>query len=187
MLKQLLALSFGLVIHLSAVDAGNATPPQSSVGSSTVAYIVQPDVRREAPARVNSASGTTSTSGGARRRDAVAANRGSDNALVSYLQGESLTELAHDLALHDKDQARDLVHHEMISLHQRYLLDHPALTGRLHVNVPAQTRDNVLSHYARGESLETIAAEFDLYGPNDAREVVRDALSTLTRTLRRAR
>jgi hypothetical protein len=121
------------------------------------------------------------------RREAPTANSGSNNALVGYLGGETLTDLASDLALHDNDQARDLVHQEMISVHRRYLHDHPALDGRLHANLPAPTRDDVLSHYARGESLEMIAAEFNLYGPNDAREIVRDALSTLSRRLRRAR
>lgn len=186
MRKQLLALCFGLVIRGSAVEAGNVTPSQPSLGPSTVAYVVQPYSRHETSGRVTSA-GVTSKPSRVLRRETPTSRSGSNNALVSYLGGESLTKLAADFALHDTDQARDLVHQQMICVHQRYLRDHPALDGRLHANLPAPPRDDVLSHYARGESLATVAADFKLYGPNDARETVRDALSALAQRLRRAR
>jgi hypothetical protein len=187
MRKQLLALCFGLVVSGSVVEAESVTPSQSSLGASTVAYVAQPDSHHETSGRVNNAAGSTSKPSRLLHRETPTSRSGSNYALVGYLAGESLTELASDLTLHDKDQARDLVHQQMISVHQRYLHDHAALDGRLHANLLAPTRDDVLSHYARGESLETIAAELNLYGPNDAREIVREALSALSRRLRRAR
>jgi hypothetical protein len=43
--------------------------------------------------------------------------------VARYMQGESLDQLASDLALADRDQARDVVHHAMIDLQKRYFHD----------------------------------------------------------------
>jgi hypothetical protein len=50
-----------------------------------------------------------------------------------------------------------------------------------HTTLPADTRADVLSHYLHGESLERLAAEYQLAGRDDARAVVHDALLSLTR------
>jgi hypothetical protein len=47
--------------------------------------------------------------------------------------------------------------------------------------LPVATRDQVLDHYMRGESLEALAAEFHLYGRDDARAAVHDAMIALTK------
>ena len=44
--------------------------------------------------------------------------------VARYMQGESLEDLASDLSLADRDQARDVVHQAMIDLQKRYLHDH---------------------------------------------------------------
>jgi hypothetical protein len=47
--------------------------------------------------------------------------RSGEGALVSrYLQGESLDELASDLSVGDRDEARDAVHRAMQDLQRRY-------------------------------------------------------------------
>jgi hypothetical protein len=47
--------------------------------------------------------------------------RTGDDAIVSrYLQGETLDELANELRLGDRDEARDAVHRAMQSLRRRY-------------------------------------------------------------------
>lgn len=50
--------------------------------------------------------------------------RGEAAVVARYMQGESLDQLASDLALADRDQARDVVHHAMIDLQKRYFHDH---------------------------------------------------------------
>jgi len=53
--------------------------------------------------------------------------------------------------------------------------------------LPAQTRTEVLSHYLRGESLEQIAVDYRLHDRDDAREVVHDAMISLTKRYYRDR
>ena len=43
--------------------------------------------------------------------------------VARYMQGESLEELASDLSLSDRDQARDVVHQAMLDLQRRYFHD----------------------------------------------------------------
>ena len=53
--------------------------------------------------------------------------------------------------------------------------------------IPTETRNEVLSHYVSGESLDKIALEFHLGDRNDARSVVHDAMTSLTRRYYRDR
>jgi hypothetical protein len=53
-----------------------------------------------------------------------AAGTGDDAIVARYLQGESLDELAGDLRLGDRDEARGVVHRAMENLQRRYYLDH---------------------------------------------------------------
>lgn len=50
-----------------------------------------------------------------------------------------------------------------------------------HSTLPVETRNDVLAHYMRGESLETIAREFRLAGRDDARDVVHDRMMLLSK------
>ena len=43
--------------------------------------------------------------------------------LARYLQGESLDQLATEMRLNDRDEARDAVHRAMIALQKRYYQD----------------------------------------------------------------
>ena len=43
--------------------------------------------------------------------------------VARYMQGESLDELASELRLDDRDQARDVVHQAMLDLQKRYYRD----------------------------------------------------------------
>jgi hypothetical protein len=47
--------------------------------------------------------------------------------------------------------------------------------------LPTDTRNEVLSHYVSGESLDKIALEFRLGDRDDARRVVHDAMVSLTK------
>lgn len=48
---------------------------------------------------------------------------GSAAVVARYMQGESLDELATELRLDDRDQARDVVHQAMLDLQKRYYRD----------------------------------------------------------------
>jgi hypothetical protein len=56
-----------------------------------------------------------------------------------------------------------------------------ACAAQLHtaVPVPVETRKAILEHYARGESLASIADEFHLESRDDALQAVHDAMFTL--------
>jgi hypothetical protein len=56
-----------------------------------------------------------------------------------------------------------------------------ACAGTYHTALPVETRNDVLSHYMRGDSLENIADEFHLHGRDDARAAVHDAMLSLTK------
>jgi hypothetical protein len=47
----------------------------------------------------------------------------SNDMLARYLQGESLDNLAADMRMNDRDDARDAVHRAMIALQKRYYQD----------------------------------------------------------------
>ena len=50
-----------------------------------------------------------------------------------------------------------------------------------HVSVPKDTQDRVLAQYARGESLDSLAADFRLGDREAARDVVHQAMLALQR------
>ena len=53
--------------------------------------------------------------------------------------------------------------------------------------LPAQTRTDVLAHYARGESFDKLASEFHLGSRDDARDVVHHEMISLQRRYYRDR
>ena len=92
---------------------------------SATEYVVPTDRRDDATERVyDTSTGTSRADWRLVRRQVCTARGGYSDALVRYLKGETLTDLAHDLALADKDQARDLVHHAMIETQRRFFRDH---------------------------------------------------------------
>jgi hypothetical protein len=99
--------------------------PQSPVEISTVEYIVPSDPRGDATEQIyDTSTGTSRADWRLVRRQVCMARGGYSDALIRYLEGESLTDLAHDLGLADRDQARDLVHGAMITLQKHYFRDH---------------------------------------------------------------
>jgi hypothetical protein len=99
--------------------------PQSPVDVATVEYVVPQDPRRDATEQVyDTSTGSSRADWRLVRRQVCMARGGYSDALIRYLQGESLTDLAHDFSLADRDEARDLVHSAMITLQKHYFRDH---------------------------------------------------------------
>jgi hypothetical protein len=98
--------------------------PQSPVDVSAVEFLVPSDPREDAVENVyDTSSGTSKADWRLVRRQVCTARGGDSEVLARYAIGESLDKIASDLALHNRDEARELVHHAMLSLQRRYFRD----------------------------------------------------------------
>ena len=107
-------------------DAGDhyVAWPQTPVDVEAVEIVVPNDPRQDAVRRVYDASKGHSTADWRLiRRQVCPAKGGYSDVLARYLRGESLDDLAHELALGDRDHARDVVHQAMLTLQKRYYHD----------------------------------------------------------------
>jgi hypothetical protein len=57
------------------------------------------------------------------QRQVCTAKGGYSDVLARYLRGESLDQLAHELSLDNRDEAKDAVHTAMLALQKRYYRD----------------------------------------------------------------
>ncbi len=98
--------------------------PQSPVDVSAVEFVVPPDPRQDAIERVyDTSSGTSKADWRLVRRQVCTARGGDSEVLARYVIGESLDKIAADLALGSRDEARELVHHALLSVQRRYFRD----------------------------------------------------------------
>lgn len=98
--------------------------PQTPIDVSAVEYVVPTDPLDDATERIyDTSAGTSRADWRLVRRQVCTARGGYNDALARYLKGESLVDVAHDLELGNKEQARDLVHHAVISVQRRYYGD----------------------------------------------------------------
>jgi len=116
-----------LDVHARSASVGGAAAPSGLVlgahddagahfQAGAVEYVVPDDPRQDAVARVFADHQLVHS-------DVCTAHGGYSDALARYVQGESLDQVAHDLALDGRDAARDLVHQAMVSLTRRYYRD----------------------------------------------------------------
>ena len=112
-----------LVSHDASGDH-YVTGPQSPVDVSAVEFIVPSDARRDAVRHVYDTSGGTARADWRLTRDEVCTLRGGDTDVLSrYTKGASLDDLARDLSLGGRDEAREIVHRALLSLQRRYFAD----------------------------------------------------------------
>lgn len=100
------------------------TWPTSTTDVEAVEYVVPSDPRQDAMEQVyDTSKGPSIADWLVVRREVCPAHDGYSDVLARYVRGESLDKLAHELALSDRDAARDLVHRAMLALQRRYYKD----------------------------------------------------------------
>lgn len=100
------------------------TAPVSPIDRRAVEYIVPTDPRLDATERVyDTSNGSSTADWRVVDSQTCTAHGGYTDALARFMHGESLDEVARELALRDRAAARDLVHHALISLQHRYYAD----------------------------------------------------------------
>jgi hypothetical protein len=98
--------------------------PLSPIDVDAVEIVVPNDPRMDAVRRVyDTSKGSSKADWRLVRRQVCTAKGGYSDLLARYLRGESLDQLAHELALGDRDDARDAVHEAMLTLQRRYFRD----------------------------------------------------------------
>jgi hypothetical protein len=98
--------------------------PVSPTEVDVVEYVVPDDPHQDASERVfDSTEGTSAVDWRLVKREVCVARGGYSDALVRYVKGESVGELADNLTAGDRDQALGLVHHALRALQVRYYKD----------------------------------------------------------------
>jgi hypothetical protein len=98
--------------------------PVSPVDIDAVEIVVPSDPRMDAVRRVyDTSKGTSKADWRLVGRQVCTAKGGYSDVLARYLRGESLDQLARELALGNRDDARDAVHAAMLALQRRYYRD----------------------------------------------------------------
>lgn len=107
-------------------DAGEhfVTWPMSPTDIDAIEFVVPADPRLDATMRVyDTSTGNSTADWRLVRRDVCTARGGYNDALARYLRGESYDQVAAELQLGDRDEARDLVHRGMLALQRKYFRD----------------------------------------------------------------
>ena len=98
--------------------------PVSPTDVDVVEYVVPDDPHKDASERVfDSTEGTSAVDWRLVKRQVCVAQGGYSDALVRYLKGASVKELADNLTAGDRDEALGLVHHALRDLQVRYYKD----------------------------------------------------------------
>jgi hypothetical protein len=98
--------------------------PLSPVDVEAVEIVVPNDPRQDAVRRVyDTSKGTSKADWRLLERQVCTARGGYSDVLARYLRGESLDQLANELALGNRDDARAAVHTAMLALQKRYYRD----------------------------------------------------------------
>jgi hypothetical protein len=106
-------------------DAGDhyVTWPLSPTDRQATEYIIPADPKADAVERVYDTSrGSSTADWRLLTRQACTVDGGYNDALARYMRGESIDDLARDLSM-NRDQARGLVQHALMSLQHRYWRD----------------------------------------------------------------
>ena len=99
--------------------------PMSPVDVEAVELVIPNDAHSDATRRVYDTSTGTSRSDWRLIKAETCMLRGGDvDVLSHYAKGASLDDLAHDFALGDRTQAKEVVYRAMITLQRRYFHDH---------------------------------------------------------------
>lgn len=98
--------------------------PMSPTDVDVVEYLVPDDPHLDASETVfDSTEGTSSVDWRLVKRQVCVARGGYNDALVRYVNGATVAELADNLTSGDRDEARDLVRHALRALQHRYYSD----------------------------------------------------------------
>ncbi len=111
---------------VSRDDSGEhfLTWPVSPTERDAIEFVLPVDPHQDATMRVYDAStGNSTADWRVVRNDTCTARGGYNDALERYLRGESYTQLAAELNLSGRDEARELVHRAMLALQRRYFRD----------------------------------------------------------------
>ena len=97
------------------------TAPVSPIDRRAVEYVVPEDPRLDAIERVyDTSNGSARADWRVLEEQTCTAHGGYTDVIGRFMSGESLDELASDLALPDRQAARDLVHDALLSLQRQY-------------------------------------------------------------------
>ena len=100
------------------------TAPVSPIDRRAIEYVIPEDPRLDATERVyDTSNGSSTADWRVVESQTCTARGGYTDALERFMRGESMDEVAHELALRDRETARDLVHHALTSLQRRYYRD----------------------------------------------------------------
>jgi hypothetical protein len=100
------------------------TWPHSPVDVSAVEFVVPSNPLQDATESVyDTSTGSSKADWRLVRRNVCIARGGDSDVLARYVKGESLDDLARELALEDRGEARELVHRAMVTLQRRYFHD----------------------------------------------------------------
>ena len=98
--------------------------PVSPVDVEAVEITIPGDPRQDAVRAVyDTSKGTARSDWRLVQRQVCTAKGGYSDVLARYLRGESLDQLAHELSLDNRDEAKDAVHTAMLALQKRYYRD----------------------------------------------------------------
>lgn len=98
--------------------------PSSATSTDAVEYVLPPDHRLDAIERVYDASrGRARVDWRLRHERRCTARGGYNDALRRFAGGQSFDQVARELALADRGEARELVHRAMLALQKRYYRD----------------------------------------------------------------
>jgi hypothetical protein len=99
--------------------------PTSSTQMEAVEYVMPPDARADAIERVyDTSKGSSRVDWRMVRSTACTATGGYSDALARFATGKSFDQVAQELSLGDKNEARELVHHALVSVQKRYFREH---------------------------------------------------------------
>ncbi len=125
-----LAVDVGEVVGVASLgwhdDHGDhfVTWPRDPTDGDSVEYVIPSDPRMDATEKLYDAShGYSSSDWRLVRKRVCRAEGGYSDALTRWMSGATLDQVAKDLALRDRHDARRLVHKALVSLQKQYLRD----------------------------------------------------------------
>jgi hypothetical protein len=98
--------------------------PMSSTRTEAVEYVIPADGRMDAIERIyDTSKGPSRVDWRVVKQSFCTANGGYTDALARFATGKTLDQVAQELELTDKREARELVHNALISIQKRYYKD----------------------------------------------------------------
>ncbi len=98
--------------------------PTATTTMETVEYVIPSDAHADAIERIyDTSQGTSRVDWRVLKQTACTADGGYTDALSRFAKGKSFDQVAQELSLTNKGEARDLVHQALLSLQKRYYKD----------------------------------------------------------------